>query len=456
MPTNTYVILDSTTITSATPTVTFSGISGSYQDLVMQVDATASANSYSKLYFNGVQTSTYSGTVIYGTGSGAGSGRQTTASGFSYIQGTYLYSSTSRASARYDIQNYASSSMYKTVLGQDFDGQNEVRQVSGVWASNSPITSVTLERVTGNWSVGSKFTLYGIVKGAAVATTAKATGGTIKYASDGYTYHVFTSSGTFTPTQSLTCDYLVVAGGGGGSRINGGGGGGGLRSTVDMTGGGATLESAVTLSATGYTVTVGAGGAGSGTNVAANGSNSVFGSITSLGGGGGGAYVASGSTSGNGNDGGSGGGGGFRESAGNSLGGSGTTGQGYAGGGGTTLYVSGGGGGAGGVGFAGITLDPGGRGGIGAFIPTFASATNTGVGGYYAGGGGAGNESYYYNGGVGGLGGGGNGADRTGGSSRIAGSAGTTNTGGGGGGGENGATDGYAGGSGIVIIRYAN
>ena len=61
---------------------------------------------------------------------------------------------------------------------------------------------------------------------------AKATGGTIT--TDGtYWFHTFTSSGTFTPTQSLTADMVVVAGGGGG----GGGGRGASGSTAGSGGG---------------------------------------------------------------------------------------------------------------------------------------------------------------------------------------------------------------------------
>ena len=63
----------------------------------------------------------------------------------------------------------------------------------------------------------------------------------------------------------LSVDYLVVAGGAAGGNGNnaGGGGAGGLRSTVTATGGGGSLESPLTLAFnTSYTVTVGAGGAG--------------------------------------------------------------------------------------------------------------------------------------------------------------------------------------------------
>jgi hypothetical protein len=140
---------------------------------------------------------------------------------------------------------------------------------------------------------------------------------------------VFTTSTRPTPTAStVTVDYLVVAGGGSGAvRHPGGGGAGGLRTSYGLSsGGGAVAESSLTLNvSTRYTVTIGAGGSsvtsdGVQQNRSGNnGTDSVFGTITSSGGGGGGAYNT------NGFSGGSGGGGG--ETAGSSLsGGSGTTG----------------------------------------------------------------------------------------------------------------------------------
>ena len=108
-----------------------------------------------------------------------------------------------------------------------------------------------------------------------------ATGGTITTCGD-YKIHTFTSPGTFCISQAGnpagggdTVDYLVVAGGGGagGSSpswvMTGAGGAGGFRaSSTTYTIGcapGAPLTacvSALTVSATGYPITVGGGGAG--------------------------------------------------------------------------------------------------------------------------------------------------------------------------------------------------
>ena len=239
-----------------------------------------------------------------------------------------------------------------------------------------------------------------------------------------------------------TIEYLIIAGGGGAGGRGGGGGAGGYRTSVigATTGGGGAAESVLPVSGgTAYTVTVGAGSVG---NALSNGSDSVFGSITSTGGGGGGDGTPS-----VGNSGGSGGGGGGYEwTDGRRAGGAAVSPtQGYAGGLGAdfTYYLTatgGGGGGAGAVGGGGAAAaaGPGGNG-------LSNSITGTAV---TRGGGGAGGIDGRDGGGAasGGTGGGGN--------SGASAQDGTVNTGGGAGGKGVNVGSLTKGGSGIVIIRY--
>jgi hypothetical protein len=219
-------------------------------------------------------------------------------------------------------------------------------------------------------------------------------------------------------------EYLVVAGGGGGGRYySGGAGAGGYR-----TASGFSVTAGVSI-----TVTVGAGGAAqtSGSGNGTSGSDSVFSTITSVGGGYGGG-TSSGAVAGGG--GGSGGGAGGSGSA---SGGAATSGQGSAGRTKITGLGGAGGGGAGATGEAAFGDGGTYSGGVG----LASSITGTSV--FYAGGGGG-----SYNTSVGGNGGGGNGANDS-----IPATSGTANTGGGGGGGSNPQVAG-TGGSGVVIIRY--
>ena len=257
---------------------------------------------------------------------------------------------------------------------------------------------------------------------------------------------------------NFNIDYLVVAGGGGGGPgfQAGGGGGGGLRTSYGTSsGGGSSNESQLTLSAsTSYTLTVGNGGAG-GAAISAdsaekgdNGNNSIFHTITSLGGGGGASYY---NVPSSGLAGGSGGGAGNRYANPNQSGGAGTTNQGYAGGNTTTYlspYSGGGGGGAASAGANGGASNALGNGGDGLEVNIVS-----GTGNYYAGGGGAG---VYSNGSIptGGSGGGGTGS-RGGFSNATSPGVGLNGLGGGGGGGGSSNVAGGDGGDGIVILRYA-
>jgi hypothetical protein len=238
-------------------------------------------------------------------------------------------------------------------------------------------------------------------------------------------------------STAYSVEYLVVAGGGGGGWDYGGGGGAG----------GLLQGSALSVSpGTSYTITIGAGGAGginsSGSKAGTNGSNSSGLSNTAIGGGGGMGGAGSAETA---KSGGSGGGGGWALP----TGGSGTVGQGNAGGtsagsSASSNVATGGGGGAGAVGQSGVASSKSGNGGVGLNWQSLGTF-------YGGGGGGGGFLSYSVAAGTGGSGGGGNGGLQA-----VASTAGAVNTGGGGGGDGGGPGLGAsAGGSGIVIIRYA-
>ena len=230
---------------------------------------------------------------------------------------------------------------------------------------------------------------------------------------------------------TVEVEYLVIGGGGGGAGGSAAGGGGGA-------GGYLTATNYSLNPGQAYSITVGAGGAGNTSpdnNDASDGGNSVFGTITAIGGGGGaGTGPALASYAGDGRTGGSGGGGRYGGS-----GGAGTSGQGNAGGASTSggSRGSGGGGGAGAAGTDGGTgSTDAGSGGAG----LASSITGTSVTRAGGGGGATWNSNTYTNGGAGGGG--------NGGSSATAGAANT----GGGGGGNGSSANGQAGGSGVVII----
>jgi hypothetical protein len=457
---NTYVALRQETVTgSAASSITFSltGITG-YTDLIIvgQYGSTASED-YLRMAFNSDTTTNYSETRINGTGTSAQS-TGTANQNYMFIDWNSSCENALTKMARINIMNYANTTTFKNVL---IRGDRATPPASiytgteamiGSWRKTpEAITSIVLTMQSGSIAIGSTFSLYGVAN---ADNFAKATGGIVAEDST-YWYHVFGASGTFTPKQSLTCDYIVVAGGGGGGGGTGGGGGaGGFYSTTGAS-----------LSTTAYTVTIGAGGtggsynSGSGGYRGSNGSNSSFNSITRTGGGGGGTSPAPNNLF----PGSGGSGGGGARSGQSQPGASGNAGsyspvEGYAGGSNSTssLFGAGGGGGAGAAGANGTTTADG-AGGIGAtssLITAIVNATTigqlvSGVG-YIAGGGGS-SSSATSTGAEGGYGGGGKGAS----TSVTAETAGQQNTGSGGGGRYLDTGVAASGGSGVVIIRYA-
>jgi IPT/TIG domain len=323
-------------------------------------------------------------------------------------------------------------------------------------ATDADNHTITYSIVSGSLPTGMTMTNQGVISGTAQAVasdttyafTIRATDTTSAFNERSFSITTkapivqsFTSVGTTTWSSPLNgnIQVLVVGGGGGGGETIGGGGGAGAY----------VYNASFPVISGLYTVTVGGGGLGGFTGVTTSagyargnsGDNSVFGSITAIGGGGGGGY----------NDtalnGGSGGGIGAGDA---SSARSGVGGQGNSGGVSNNNSNSGaGGGGAGGV---GVNASNGscGAGGPG------VSNSISGVATFYAAGGGGGARiSGGGNGAVGGSGIGGTG--NTGGSGTAG--SGATNTGSGGGGG--GYTDaggaegrGGNGGSGVVILRY--
>ena len=305
---------------------------------------------------------------------------------------------------------------------------------------------------------------YSVTLKAEVFTAA--TGGDYIYTTGNDKIHIFKSSDDFVVSTAGTdpsVDYLVVAGGGRSGSGNGGGGAGGYRTSYgsgNISGALGAVESAIDVTAQTYSIIVGAG----------NADSSALG-ITSDAGGWAYAWYQNNGNYQVGGDGGSGSGGGKQcANGGGCAGGSGTAGQGMDGNEGYHSSPRTAGGGGGGAWEEGYDAHNGatgndvfqagmqGAGGNGAIstIITTTQATNASVGevissDVWFAGGGAGWKSDN-----GGKGGGGNGETWDGQAPWVTyldGNPGDANTGGGGAPGHK-ASQGEAGGSGCVILRY--
>lgn len=443
----TYVPIQTYTLSSTSTSLVFTNIPQNYNDLLIKLSSrTTTPTSVGESIFISFNSSTsnFSNRTVYGSGSSVGAFTSeprfvgTNNSGGSTAN---TFSTTEIYIPNYTLSNHKNYSLDSVVENNATEGYDYFG--AGVWADTSAITTITLTTNSANaFAINTTATLYGI-------GGTRATGGTIT-ADSQYTYHTFTSTGTFTTFENIKgAEVLLIAGGGGGgsesdSNSTGAGGGG--------AGGISYLAGQTLFAGNSYTAVVGGGGAAGGAGGAngSQGSNSQFSSVTNAVGGGKGGGTDGTGTNRNGGSGGSGGGAGS-----NGTSGTGTSGQGNDGG--TVNNLNGaGGGGAGAVG-GNASSTNGGNGGAGSSTYSawgYATSTGQSSGGifYYAGGGGAGYSTVTggTTNGTGGLGGGGAGGNP--------GTAGTANTGGGGGGansvGTN--TSGGAGGSGLVIIRYPN
>jgi hypothetical protein len=158
--TATYKKIATNTLGSATASVTFSSIAGTYTDLVLVIQTKNSAAS-NEVYgrFNSDTGSNYSYTQITGNGTTVASGRASNSTTMRWSFSNNDFDN----NAIIQIMNYANTTTYKTTLARLNNVSQTTAAVVNLWRSTSAITSITLsnEGAT-NFDVGSIFTLYGI------------------------------------------------------------------------------------------------------------------------------------------------------------------------------------------------------------------------------------------------------------------------------------------------------
>ena len=161
----TYEPIATTTLSTATATVTFSSISGSYTDLVLVCNiAQATSNNSLRMRYNSDTGSNYSWTNLQGDGSAASSARASNQT--SGLMAETTGSTSLELVVIAHIQNYSNATTYKTHIGRGNRASALVDATVGLWRSTAAITSIDLAMggtfPTNNFASGSTFTLYGI------------------------------------------------------------------------------------------------------------------------------------------------------------------------------------------------------------------------------------------------------------------------------------------------------
>lgn len=163
----TYEPISTTTLGSATATITFSSIPQTYTDLVLVIfgaNSNADANDTGYMQYNSDTGNNYSDTIVYTEGNTPTSFRTTNSNAiglWTIMGGT----NTSRySSIIVNFQNYSNTTTYKTTLnriGTPTSSGGWTNMSVGLWRNTNAISSILVGGGS-NWRSGSTFTLYGI------------------------------------------------------------------------------------------------------------------------------------------------------------------------------------------------------------------------------------------------------------------------------------------------------
>jgi hypothetical protein len=159
---STYTPLATNTLGSNTSSVTFSGISGSYTDLILVISGRISSTSggnVSSLRFNSDSGNNYSMTRLSGNGTSASSDRVSNTSFAGYA---LVANATEFSPIIYHIQNYSNTTTNKTVLGRGNWVGSSITATVSLWRNTAAITSIEMFPNSATWIAGSTFTLYGV------------------------------------------------------------------------------------------------------------------------------------------------------------------------------------------------------------------------------------------------------------------------------------------------------
>lgn len=170
------VLISDQTVSTPGATVTFSSIPGTFKHLQLYVTAASSSASGQTTDLQGVfNTDTTSGHYALGIMILSGttvSGAQNGSTGFAYM-GTLANANDPAnfpGTSIVNILNYAGTTFLKTALTQNAamnnasfsSGNMTVFTSNGTWNSTAAITQIDLHPAAGNFTTGSRFTLYGI------------------------------------------------------------------------------------------------------------------------------------------------------------------------------------------------------------------------------------------------------------------------------------------------------
>lgn len=155
----TYTPIATTTVTSATNTVTFDSISSAYTDLSINISGFEQANGYVLIRYNNDSTALYSRTAVYGDGSNPQQFAQTGQTSHFVSMGGI-----NTQPQNIEINNYSNTSTFKTTLLKENRTDSSIGITSGLYRSTSAISRIDFisSNSTSSIQPGTTITIYGI------------------------------------------------------------------------------------------------------------------------------------------------------------------------------------------------------------------------------------------------------------------------------------------------------
>lgn len=164
MATQTYDLLGSTTLVTATNNVTISSISQSYGDLIVVVDANGDGvNAYITARVNADGGSNYKSANISTLDTLALNSVWQSSLNAAAVSAGYLVQGTSPGTLQLQIMDYTATNKYKEMLHRFDQSNNGMAMGVSRWNSTAAVNSVTILG-SGNFGVGSTFKIYGVIK----------------------------------------------------------------------------------------------------------------------------------------------------------------------------------------------------------------------------------------------------------------------------------------------------
>lgn len=166
-----YTLIDTKTVASSTPTVSFTGIPATYRDLVIFIAARNAQNNYGGfgMYFNNTNSNIQYRFMRGFDATSNQTGVRSDSIDIAQMMQSGDTPSNMFTNCEFYITNYSSSTQIKKfradsgrAISQSGGTNTSIRMANGTWNDTSVINRVDLSIFTDNFLTGSKFWLYGI------------------------------------------------------------------------------------------------------------------------------------------------------------------------------------------------------------------------------------------------------------------------------------------------------